>query len=85
MGDNFVDQFWDTIEDQGLTLDMSQSHMAVFEHLNKMMEVQEVYNTENSVIQCDQDMVEMQNRLGYRNPDVASNGNRTITGGKCQN
>ena len=48
--------------------------MAVLEDLNKMMEVQEAYNTEDNVMQRDQDIVEVQrqNCLEHRNKDVVS-------------
>lgn len=75
-GDNLLEKFWDayldTIEKRGLVLDLKQSHMAVLEHLNERIKVQQSYNTEGNITWRDQDMMEVQNRLGHRNLDKAS-------------
>ena len=75
-GDNFLDQFQDAYSDPTQILEVKQSHLAVLDNFNKRIKVQESISSKENMARCDQDMVEMQNWFGPRNPNKASS---TIT------
>ena len=71
-GDNLVSQFHEAFTETSQILDADTAHAAVLENLNKKIKVQEVINSPKNVAKHYQDMVEVQNWMGSRNPKEAS-------------
>ena len=70
-GDNLVAQFHEAFTETSQILDVDTAHVAWLDNLNKRIKVQEVINSPINIARRDQDMVEVQNRLGLRNPKEA--------------
>ena len=71
-GDNFLEQFQDDYLDPAQILGLKESHLAVLDNHNKRIKVQEKISLKENMARHDQDMVEVQNWFGPRNPDKAA-------------
>ena len=63
-----MEQFQDALQDPNQILDLKDSHLAVLSDHNKRLKLQEDINSKENMTRCDQDMVEVQNQLGPRDP-----------------
>ena len=72
VGQSLLGQFQEVLGDPNKVLTVEDTHIALLIDYNKRLKVQEQINTPSEVTRRDQDIVEIQNRLGPRDPDEAT-------------
>ena len=69
VGQSLLGQFQEVLGDPDQNLAVNDTHLTLLIDYNKRIKVQEQINVPSAVARHDQDMVEVQNRLGPHDPD----------------